>query len=383
MTNLMKLVKIIDLYEDRVSENRKNKLSSFPITGSIPFGVHLLEDLVKEYITNPNFNWRESYVCAVKAKNIYSSPVYNRPFEIDLNRCERYVEEEGSFSYILAGTGSGYVRPNGEFVSTQGGHRTTEGYAVSLNPEVELLVNVKFHDPKSTDEQIIELEAKYHHVDAAKRNPQNTEHKFRSAYRSNEEWAVELFNYLKPFDISIAGTLEGAYFTLPSHSYMSTARKLAGEGTVSKYLESFTKHKCQKEILGSTVIAGSLFLNGFSEYIAKVNEDNNVDSFDLMMKWYFTQYGSALRHFDPDARNLTQSDLVQGGTLYKGNEPAVARFVFLYNDFVRIKRLKISGRQKTAIPFEGADDKGWNTFIANANPLMKPALGQLATTKFF
>ena len=383
MKNLMRLVKIIDLYEDRVSENRKNKLSSFPITGSIPFGVHLLEDLVKEYITNPNFNWRESYVCAVKAKNIYSSPVYNRPFEIDLNRCERYVEEEGSFSYILAGTGSGYVRPNGQFVSTQGGHRTTEGYAVSLNPEVELLVNVKFHDPKSTDEQIIELEAKDHHVDAAKRNPQNTEHKFRSAYRSNEEWAVELFNYLKPFDISIAGTLEGAYFTLPSHSYMSTARKLAGEGTVSKYLKSFTKHKCQKEILGSTVIAGSLFLNGFSEYIAKVNEDNNVDSFDLMMKWYFTEYGSALRHFDPDARNLTQSDLVQGGTLYKGNEPAVARFVFLYNDFVRIKRLKISGRQKTAIPFDGADDKGWNTFIANANPLMKPALGQLATTKFF
>ena len=56
MTNLMKLVKIIDLYEDRVSENRKNKLSGFPITGSIPFGVHLLEDLIKEYITNPNFN---------------------------------------------------------------------------------------------------------------------------------------------------------------------------------------------------------------------------------------------------------------------------------------------------------------------------------------
>ena len=51
MTNLMKLVKIIDLYEDRVSETRKSKLSGFPITGSIPTGTHLLEDLVKEYIT--------------------------------------------------------------------------------------------------------------------------------------------------------------------------------------------------------------------------------------------------------------------------------------------------------------------------------------------
>ena len=127
------------------------------------------------------------------------------------------------------------------------------------------MVNVKFHDPNSTDEQIIELEAKDHHVDAAKRNPQNTEHKFRSAYRSNEDWAVKLYNYLKPFNISIAGTLEGAYFSLPSHSYMSTAIKLAGEGTVTKYLECFTKNKCQKEILGSAVIAGSLFLNSFSE----------------------------------------------------------------------------------------------------------------------
>ena len=126
------------------------------------------------------------------------------------------------------------------------------------------MVNVKFHDPNSTNEQIIELEAKDHHVDAAKRNPQNTEHKFRSAYRSNEEWAVWLYNYLKPFDISIAGTLEDAYFSLPSHSYMSTAIKLAGEGTVSTYLGYFTKNKCEKEILGSAVIAGSLFLNSFS-----------------------------------------------------------------------------------------------------------------------
>lgn len=383
MTNLMKLVKIIDLYEDRVSENRKNKLSGFPITGSIPFGTHLLEDLVKEYLTNPNFNWRASYVCAVKANDIYSSPVYNRPFEIDLNRCEKYVEEEGSFSYVLAGTGSGYVRPNGKFASTQGGHRTTEAYAVSLNPEVRLLVNVKFHDPNSTEDQIVELEAKDHHVDAAKRNPQNTEHKFRSAYRSKENWAVKLFNYLQPFSIGIAGTLENAKFTLNSHSYLSTALNLTEEGTVTRYLKTFTQNNCEKELLGNAIVAGCLFLQAFSEYISKIDKDNNIDSFDLMMKFYFTEYGSLMSAVDPDARDLTQTDLVKGNSLYKGNEPAIARFVFIYNDFVRVKRFKISGRQKTAIPFDGSEDKGWNTFISNAHPLMKPALGQLATTKFF
>ena len=102
-----------------------------------------------------------------------------------------------------------------------------------------------------------------------------------------------------------------------------------------------------------------------------------------MMKFYFTEYGEKVRRFDPDGKDLSQSQLVAGNGLYKGNEPAVARFVFLYNEFCRLKRLQISGRQRTAIPFEGADDKGWNNFISNANPLMKPALGQLATTKFF
>ena len=383
MTNIMQLVKIIDLYEKRVDVKRRAKLSQFSIHGTIPPNIPKLENLIYEYKNNPNFDWRSTYVAIVTADMVYSSPVYNRPEEIDLNRCEKYVEDEGAFSYILAGTGSGYVRPDGTYVSTQGGHRTTEAYAVTLNSNVELLTNVKFHNPDATEEQIIQLEAKDHHVDAAKRNPQNTEHKFRSAYRSNESWAVKLFNYLKFFSIGIAGTLENANFSLNSHSYLSTALKLVGEGTVSRYLKTFTKNKCEKEILGNAIVAGSLFLNGFSEYIAKVDEDNNIDSFDLMMKFYFTEYGNLMSMVDPDARNLTQSDLVQGNSLYKGNEPAVARFVFCYNDFIRVKRFKISGRQKTAIPFEGSDDRGWNTFISNSHPLMKPALGQLATTKFF
>ena len=149
---------------------------------------------------------------------------------------------------------------------------------------------------------------------------------------------------------------------------------------------SFTKHKCEKVVLGNAVIAGCLFLKYFSEYISKVDTQNGVDSFDLMMKYYFTQYGAQYRAIDPDARNLSQSDIVAGNSLYKGNEPAIARFVFLYNDFVRLQKRsnwQISGRQKTAIPFDGAEGKGWNTFITNANPLMKPALGSLATTRFF
>ena len=382
MTNLMKLVSIIDSYDKRVDDKRRVRLSQLKVIGSLP-DVPKLEDLVKEYLTNPDFDWRKTYICSVRGKDQYGSPIYNRTELIDLNKCEQHANEKKRYSYEAANTGSGFVRPNGYFANTQSGHRTTLLFAVTLDGEKRSLQNVKFHDPNATDEQIISREADDHHTDCADRKPQTGDDKFRSAYYAPRDWAVNLFNYLKPFGISIAGTLEDAYFSLPSHSYMSNALKLVGEGTVSRYLTSFTRHKCEKKILGNAVVAGCIFLQSFSEYVRKVDEDNNVDSFDLMMKFYFTEYGELMRRFDPDGRDLTQAALVAGNGLYKGDEPAVARFVFCYNEFVRLKRYKISGRQKTAIPFEGADGKGWNTFISNANPLMKPALGQLATTKFF
>ena len=382
MTNRMKLVSIIDSYDKRVDDKRRERLSRLQVIGSLP-DVPKLEDLVKEYLTNPDFDWRKTYICSVRGKDQYGSPIYNRTELIDLNKCEQHANEKGGYSYEAANTGSGFVRPNGYFVNTQSGHRTTLLFAVTLDGEERSLQNVKFHDPNATDEEIIRREADDHHTDCADRKPQTGDDKFRSAYYAPRDWAVQLYNFLKPFDISIAGTLEGAYFSLPSHSYMNTAIKLTGEGTVSTYLKAFTEHKCERVILGNAVVAGSLFLQGFSEYIAKVDSDNGIDSFNRMMKFYFTEYGEIVRRFDPDGKDLSQSALVAGNGLYKGNEPAVARFVFLYNEYCRLKRLQISGRQKTAIPFEGADGKGWNSFISNANPLMKPALGQLATTKFF
>ena len=382
MTNRMKLVSIIDSYNKRVDDKRRERLSRLQVIGSLP-DVPKLEDLVKEYLTNPDFDWRKTYICSVRGKDQYGSPIYNRTELIDLNKCEQHANEKKGYSYEAANTGSGFVRPNGYFVNTQSGHRTTLLFAVTLDGEERSLQNVKFHDPNATDEEIIRREADDHHTDCADRKPQTGDDKFRSAYYAPRDWAVKLFNYLKPFDISIAETLEGAYFSLPSHSYMSTALKLVGEGTVSRYLKAFTEHKCERVILGNAVVAGCIFLQSFSEYIAKVDQENNVDSFGLMMKFYFTEYGEMVRRIDPDGKDLTQAALVAGNGLYKGNEPAVARFVFCYNEFVRLRRYKISRRQKTAIPFEGADGKGWNTFISNANPLMKPALGQLATTKFF
>ena len=230
---------------------------------------------------------------------------------------------------------------------------------------------------------MVRIESLDHNTDCNYRTNQSGDDKFKSAYYAEEEWAVNLFKYLEPFRIGIAGTLDDAKFVCPSHTYLSTAIRLAGKEYTSKYLTAFTKWECGKEVQGNATVAGALFLKTFHAYVEDVDKKNDTDSFSEMMKWFFTEYGPAYQTIDPDARNLQQSDIVQGNGVYKGNEPAIARFVFLYNDFCRIKKMKINGTQKTAIPFEGSDSTAWNKFLVDSNPLMKPALGGLATTKFF
>ena len=56
-----------------------------------------------------------------------------------------------------------------------------------------------------------------HNTDCNYRTNQSGDDKFKSAYYANESWAVELFEYLKQFNIGIAGTLDGAgQFVCPS-----------------------------------------------------------------------------------------------------------------------------------------------------------------------
>ena len=120
--------------------------------------------------------------------------------------------------------------------------------------------------------------------------------------------------------------------------------------------------------------------NGYSYKLdfAKKDEVDNLE---------YVEQNSIKVFLDPKAKNLKQSDIVEGNGIIKGNEPFVARFVNLYNSFcdreVAFDRMKIKGTHKTAIPFEGSDSTAWNKFLADANPLMKPVLGQLAEQKFF
>lgn len=376
------LLNVCDLYESKVDEHIKQGLSTYQTIDNAPQGLPYMEDVIESY-GRGEIAEGSTVICSGRVGDLWSDPTYNRIDELRYGNQKQHIEKRGGFSYDAADTLSAYLRPTLKAVLTKGNNRASKRYACGRDPNARVIISLKLHRKSVSHEEMIRIESLDHNTDCNYRTNQSGDDKFKSAYYAGEEWATNLYEYLSKFNIGIAGTFDGAKFSCPSHSYLSTAIRLAGREYTTKYLTTFTIHECAKEVEGNATVSGSLFLKTFHSYIEDVDKKNDVDSFSGMMKFYFTEYGNIMSQVDPDARNLKQSDVVQGNGVYKGNEPAVSRFVFLYNDYCRIKRLKFKGTQNTAIPFEGSDSTAWNKFLSESNPLMKPALGQLATTKFF
>ena len=89
-------------------------------------------------------------------------------------------------------------------------------------------------------------------MDCNYRTNQSGDHKFTSALRAGETWAQDLYDYLKKFNIGIAGTLPNAKFHCPSHSYIDRARgkKKANDVYVTRFLKAFTLRDCSRVIQG-------------------------------------------------------------------------------------------------------------------------------------
>jgi len=381
-TKFKELINVFDQYEKSVDEKTKEYLSGFRSIDRAPQNLPLMEDVISQY-DRGEIPDGGTIICSARVGDLWSDPTYNRILELRYGNQKKHIENRGGYSNDAADILSAYLRPILKSVLTKGNNRASMRGACGRDRNSRVTVALKLHPKNISYAEMIRIESLDHNTDCNYRTNQSGDDKFKSAYYANEEWAVNLFKYLKPFSIGIAGTLADAKFVCPSHSYLSTSIRLAGKEYTTKYLTAFTEWDCANEVQGNATVAGSLFLKSFHSYIDDVDKKNDIDSFSQMMKWFFTEYGPAYQILDPDARNLQQSDIVQGNGVYKGNEPAVARFVFLYNDFCRIKKLKIKGTQKTAIPFEGSESTAWNAFLSDSNPLMKPALGGLATTKFF
>ena len=368
------------LYDNKsIDEDvREYIYSTFDILDSYPKGLPMMEDVIEDYENGINYTDDDLVICLARVGDLYSSPYYNRIRELRYGNQEKHLEQNGGFSYAAADTLSGYYRPHQrEVVTTKGNNRASKLYGVTRDPDARIPIGFTFHPRNRSIDECVRIESNIHNMDCNYRTNQSGDHKFTSALRAGETWAQDLYNYLKQFNIGIAGTLPNAKFHCPSHSYISRARGKKGQNDVyvTRFLKAFTSKDCSREIQGNTVISGSQFLKYFEKYVKDVDSrNNNCDSFADAIDWAFNKWTLEIKHINPNAKNVTQEMITSGNADYKKHEPMIARWVCLYNAYCN--RLKFSKKQNTAIPLESDkdNDNRWNKFVTESNSLVQGSL---------
>lgn len=373
-TLVRKVLRIVDLYDRKVDDKTKNYLSTFSSIDAPPQGLLPMEKVIEQYECGKITSG--TYLVLARCGDLYTDPTYNRGDNLRYTNQKQHIVKLGGFSYNAADTLSAYLRPDFTPVLTKGNNRTSMRYACGMNEDSRLVVSLKLHPKNISYDEMIRIESLDHHSDCNLRTNQTGDDKFKSAFFAKEGWAVELHNYLLPFNITVANIID-TKFAAPSHSYLSKARREAGDQYTSRYLKAFTENECSNEVLGNAAVGGAIFLKQFSEYIDEVDRLNQCDSFSDCLKFWYKERAELLRIVK--AKNLTQSDLTAGNGVYKGDEPTIARYVFIYNEYCRIKELNHNKTYATAIPLGG---EKWKDFVDSAPFVMQGGLTQLATTQF-
>lgn len=396
------LLNLCDLFSNKVSDIVQELLSHLPVLDKAPIdGLPKLEDVIEAH-SRGEYEGVDSVHVSARIGDIMTDPEYNRGDNLRYGNQERDLNAMGGFSYQAAGTLVGFLRPYGRryvLVITQGNNRVSMLYAVTRSKSARVPILLIFHKPGISHEEMVRVESENHNADCNFRSNQSTDEKFKSAYFSEQKWAKLIYNFLKPFGIGIAGTLEGAKFSCTSHGYIDRARKEAGDEFVKRFLEIhvdvFSADNCEKEVFGNFVRGGSSFLSTFSAHINEVNEKNGgIDSFSDMMHHYF-----ANREKDAIAARkmleltnaskaaiasvivnkcLTQADITQGNRLIKGYTLFVCRFVSIYNEYCKNQGLNWNDTYATAIPIK--DGKTFASFIKDVDPILRPSFIEVAKT---
>jgi|TARA_R100000084_G_scaffold55981_1_gene23593 hypothetical protein len=394
------LLNLCDLFSNKVADIVQELLSHLPVLDKPPTdGLPKLEDVIEAH-SRGEYEGVDSVHVSARIGDIMTDPEYNRGDNLRYGNQERDLNGMGGFSYQAAGTLVGFLRPDGcryVLVITQGNNRVSMLYAVTRSKSARIPVLVIFHKPGISQEEMVRVESENHNADCNFRSNQSTDEKFKSAYFSEQKWAKLIYNFLKPFGIGIAGTLEDAKFNCTSHSYIDKARKEAGDEFVKRFLEThvdvFSADNCEKEVFGNFVRGGSFFLSTFSAHIAEVDEKNGgIDSFGDMMRHYFADREkealstrkilekngapkSAISSV-PVKKCLTQADITQGNRVIKGYSLFVCRFVSIYNEYCKEQELIFNQTYATAIPV--VEGKTFANFIKKEDPILRPSFIDVA-----
>lgn len=335
---------------------------------SPPSDLPLYEDLVKSRSLKPG----KSYVCLVKVKSLYGDSKYNRTDELNLGKAMEHLEEKGGFWYGHANILVAFLRPDGNLVLTQGNHRTAQRY-LTQGPDALVVVNVRVHNTNNLKE-INEIESSNFDSDNVLRWNMIPEHKFKGRYNSNIEEYVQLYNFVKPFGVSIAGTNLGDYTaTHTFESYGNLLESLSTDNTSNKEyvkmaMSSLVKYLQEPDIKGFLFTGLVLFQKVFGERIYKIQKNNkNKCSFDDFVKYIFTERKS----FNGMGNLTTQQDIVEDSGGIKVREFFASRFVVLFNEYCFARKIdwRVNGlKGSCAIP-ESCDE--WQNLIENVSPVKR------------
>ena len=385
-----RLKNLVTLYLQKVDDKVQEQLSKLSVLDKAPTdNLPLMEDVIEGYFKG-DYEGQDSVIVSGRIGEFMTDPKYNRGDVLRYGNQERDLNSMRGFSYSSAGVLAAFLRPDGTVVLTQGNNRTSMLFAVTQNKNARISLTLNFHKNGASEEEMTRVEAENHNADCNARTNQGSDDKFKSAFHSKQPWAVSIFNFLRPYSIGIAGTLENATFNCTSHSYVDNARKEAGEQYVKNFLDVHTKvfsaENCEKDIYGNFVRGGSIFLSVFSAHIDEVNEKNNgIDSFQDMMKHYFAdrergalqirkmmeEQGMPLSTLSqvPVVECLTQGDITQGNRIIKGATLFVCRFVSLYNEYCKQNNLNYNKTQSSAIPV--TDGKTFANFVKKVDPILR------------
>lgn len=329
----------------------------------------------------PTFNTQEdfgrlvkgnSYMCMIPVKLLYSDDSYNRIDELNVGKAIQSLEKSNGFSYNHANSLVGFLRPDGTVVLTQGNHRACMKF-LTAGEDGLVLVSLRVHSELDIS-KCQQIEAEDFNTDGTCRYNMTQYHRFKGGFGAGQKEYVDLYNLVKEYGISIAGTNKGDYVstkTFESYTYLQKSLKLDKSDDkryVRECLAIIPKHLQEHDIKGYMFVGMVLFLQGFNRRLELIKKANRLNySFDDFVKYIFTER----RKNNGKGKLTTQDDITGSSGDIKNEIYFGTRFVALFNEYALDRDLTIKSKElqgDLAIPERSKD---WREFTENLSSTIK------------
>lgn len=361
-----------DIFKKRFEYNPKTiKRIHEEIEGFVDFppeNIPTWDELLKSGNLTPG----RSYLCLVKASDLYSDDEYNRVSEINHQAVINYVKKKKGFSYNSANTLFAYYR-KGKIVLTQGNHRTLMALLAAIKTNPYLVVNVYIHYETLDLRELERIESVNFTDDSLARTGMSATSKFKGAYMAQEKWAIDIYSFLKEYKISVGGTnackngplapfiAEKSLESFPKFQEAYDCDTSLNHRYLRMSLQSLVKNIKEPEINAVLLNSLVIFLKHFESKLIKV-PDYTLDDF---LNFVFNVFKvNGVGNF------LKQKDIVKAGSAkFRPYHYYASKLVILFNIYAESKKVKVRKNSTYAI---SSDCKEWQNFVLSVDEDLLP-----------